>query len=400
MSTSPATSTSPAPRAAIFALGFRPFFLGGSVFAIITMLLWIGVWRYSLPLNFSVVSPSLWHAHELIYGYTVAVIAGFLLTAVRNWTGMSTPTGVGLAALFLCWALARIAFFFGDVYLRVAALFDLCFFVALIVSVALPIVAARQWRQLAILSKLVLLGAGNALFYSGALGFTEGGVRWGVYAGLYLIIGLILVMGRRVIPSFIETGVGYSVVLKNRRWLDLASMALFMLFFVVEVFTSSQWLGAWLAVALFSLHAVRAVGWHTPGIWRKPLLWSLYCAYLFIVSGFALHALGVFSSAVSPVLAVHAFAVGGGGLMTISMMSRVSLGHTGRNVHAAPGMLSSVFVLLVIAFTARVLLPAVDMQHYLLWLLLAALAWVLGFTMFVLIFLPVLVRPRVDGRRG
>lgn len=389
-----------APRTALFALGFRPFFLGASILAIITIALWVGVWRLGLPLSFSGLSSSLWHAHELIYGYAVAVIAGFLLTAVRNWTELPTPTGAKLAVLFLCWASARVAFFFGDAYLAVAAVFDLCFVAALIISVGVPIVRAKQWRQLAIVSKLSLLGAGNLLFYAGALGFVSEGARWGVYAGLYLVIGLILTLGRRVIPSFIESGVGYSVTLRNRRWLDLSSMVLFLLFFILDTFTQLKGIAGWLAAALFVLHCIRAAGWHTPGIWRKPLLWSLYCAYLFIISGFGLYALSALLDFSSQVLAIHAFAVGGIGLITISMMSRVSLGHTGRNVHAPPAVLSLAFALVSVAFAVRVLVPLVDPQHYLLWLLLSALAWILGFTVFVLVYVPVLTRPRVDGRAG
>lgn len=395
VSSNPGTS-----RTALFALGFRPFFLGASILAVITMGLWVGLWRFGLPLEFSVLSSSLWHAHELIYGYGMAVIAGFLLTAVRNWTGLQTPSGLKLCALFLCWAVARVIFFFGDAYLTAAAIFDMVFVIALTVGVGAPIVRVRQWRQLAIVSKLVLLGGGNLLFYAGALGYLEQGARWGVYTGLYLVIGLILTMGRRVIPAFIEGGVGYSVELTNRRWLDLSSMILFVLFFILDTFTELRGIAGWLAAALFLLHSIRAAGWHTPGIWRKPLLWSLYCAYLFIISGFGFYALSVFSDFSSYVLAIHAFAVGGIGLITISMMGRVSLGHTGRDVHAPPGALGWALALVALAFMVRVVLPMADAQHYLLWLLLSALAWVLGFTVFLIVYFPILLRPRADGRPG
>lgn len=395
VSSNPGTS-----RMALFALGFRPFFLGASILAIIAMGLWVGLWRFGLPLEFSVLSSSLWHAHELIYGYGMAVIAGFLLTAVRNCTGLQTPSGLKLCALFLCWAVARVIFFFGDAYLTAAAIFDMVFVIALTVGAGAPIVRVRQWRQLAIVSKLVLLGGGNLLFYAGALGYLEQGARWGVYTGLYLVIGLILTMGRRVIPAFIEGGVGYSVELTNRRWLDLSSMILFVLFFILDTFTELRGIAGWLAAALFLLHSIRAAGWHTPGIWRKPLLWSLYCAYLFIISGFGFYALSVFSDFSSYVLAIHAFAVGGIGLITISMMGRVSLGHTGRDVHAPPGALGWALALVALAFMVRVVLPMADAQHYLLWLLLSALAWVLGFTVFLIVYFPILLRPRADGRPG
>lgn len=393
----------PAPAvagAALFALGFRPFFIGAAILALISMGLWVGLWRFGLPLQFSLLSSSLWHAHELIYGYAMAVIAGFLLTAVRNWTGIQTVTGAKLCALFACWAAARVILFLGDPWLVASAAFDMVFVISLIVSVAAPIVKVRQWRQLAILSKLVVLGAGNLLFYAGAFGYPEQGAQWGVYTGLYVVIGLILTLGRRVIPSFIEGGVGYPVNLVNRRWVDLSSMILFVAFFILDTFTQLKEIAGWLAAALFGLHCLRAAGWHTSGIWKKPLLWSLFCAYLAIVSGFGLYALSVFTGFSSHVLAVHAFTVGGIGLITISMMSRVSLGHTGRDVHAPPGAVGSALALVALAFVVRVIFPIADPQHYLLWLLLSALAWILGYMVFLVIYLPMLLKPRVDGRPG
>ena len=397
------SAASPAAGAsltAFFALGFRPFFLGASVLAVVAMGLWVGVWRFGVPVEFSVLSSSLWHAHELIYGYAMAVIAGFLLTAVKNWTGIQTIHGLKLCAVFLCWGGARVMFFFGDAFLFAAAIFDIAFVIALIASVGAPIVRVRQWRQLAILSKLVLLGGGNLLFYAGAMGHPEEGARWGVYTGLYLVIGLILTLGRRVIPAFIAGGVGYAVKLTNRRWLDLASMILFVPFFILETFTQLKHLAGGLAAALFVLHCIRAAGWHTPGIWRKPLLWSLYCAYLFIISGFGLYALSVFTGFSSHVLAIHAFTTGGIGLITLGMMGRVSLGHTGHDVHAPPGAVGWALALISLSFVVRVIFPLADAQHYLLWLLLSALAWILGFIVFLIIFSPVLLCPRADGRPG
>lgn len=389
-----------AAEPALFSLGFRPFFLGAPILAIVAMALWVGLWRFGIPLEFSVLPSALWHAHELIYGYAMAVIAGFLLTAVRNWTGIQTLAGSKLCALFACWAAARVALFFGDAYLLVAACFDTAFTIGLVVGVGRPIVNARQWRQTAILSKLVLLGAANLLFYVGALAHPQEAARWGVYAGLYLVIGLILTVGRRVIPGFIERGAGYPVELVNRRWLDLSSMVLFVPFFILDTFTQHRRAAGWLACALFVLHCIRAAGWHTPGIWRKPLLWSLYCAYLFIISGFGLYALSELSDFSTHLLAVHAFTVGGIGLITVSMMGRVSLGHTGRDVHAPPRLLGWALALIALAFVVRVIFPMADAQHYLLWLLLSALAWVLGFAVFLVIFMPVLFAPRIDGRPG
>ncbi len=385
---------------AVFALGFRPFFLGASALAVVTMGLWLGVHRFHLPISFTRLSPSLWHAHELIFGYALAVIAGFLLTAVKNWTGIPTPIGGRLCAIFLLWAAARIAFFFGDALLEIAVIADLVFIAALCVSVGMPIFRTKQWRQLPIFFKLLLIGVGNILFYAGALGLLDQGVRWGIYSGLYLVLGLILTMGRRVIPDFIQRGVGYPVELKNRRWLDLCSMALFVMFFILDTFTPFKLVAGWLALGLFALHCIRALGWHSYGIWTKPLLWGLYLAYLFLVLGFGLYALSTLTTIGAYFLAIHTFAVGGIGLVTISMMGRVSLGHTGRDVHSPPKMLTWALFLTAFASFVRVLIPMVDQHHYPTWIMLSAVLWILGFMLFAYIYLPILTRSRVDGLPG
>lgn len=386
--------------AAFFSLGLRPFFLGASVLAVLTMGIWLGVYRFDLPLTFSRLSPSFWHAHELIFGYALAVIAGFLLTAVKNWTGIQTLYGCKLGALFLLWASARIAFFFGDMFIKLAAIADLVFFGALLISVFMPILRAKQWRQLPIFSKLVLIGIGNIVFYAGVLGFLEQGMRWGIYTGFYLVLGLVLTMGRRVIPDFIERGVGYPVELKNRRWLDLCSMALFVMFFILDTFTPFKSVAGWLALGLFTLHCIRALGWHSYGIWTKPLLWGLYLAYLFLVLGFGLYALSTLTTIGAYFLAIHAFAVGGIGLVTISMMGRVSLGHTGRDVHSPPKLLTWALFLVTFASFVRVLIPMVDRQHYPTWIMLSAVLWIIGFMLFAYIYLPILTRSGVDDLPG
>src|SRR5690606_25650071 len=155
--------------------------------------------------------------------------AGFLLTAVRNWTNVATASGKSLMSLVALWAIARIAMLFGDRFIAVAALFDLLFMLGLMIAVAMPVVEAKQWRQLGILSKLVLLTISNICFYLGANGMFLSGTYWGLYGGLLLVIGLILTIGRRVIPFFIERGVDYPVKVFNARWIDISSMVLFLL---------------------------------------------------------------------------------------------------------------------------------------------------------------------------
>ena len=385
---------------ALFERGFRPFFSAAGLFAVTGMLLWMLIYVFSVPLTLSGLAPVAWHAHEMIYGYAMAVVAGFLLTAVVNWTGIPTLHGSGLVVLLGLWILARVAWFLPlDFSLQLAAAADLLFLLGLIAAVSLPVLRARQWKQLGILSKLWLILAADGLFHAGATGYPDQGIRWGLYTGLYLVLALVFVMARRVLPFFIERGVDEDFAPRNRAWLDSASLVLFLVWALMDVYTRQTALIAWLSLGLFGLHAGRLFDWHTPGIWKKPLLWSLYLGYAFLSFGFLLKALSIWHG-LSPYLALHAFAVGGIGLMTIGMMSRVALGHTGRNVFDPPGILLPVFSLLVLAALARVVIPLVDPVRYTLWIGTSQVFWMLGFAVFSIVYVPQLIRPRVDGHPG
>jgi uncharacterized protein involved in response to NO len=389
-----------ARRFVLFELGFRPFFLAAGMFAVIGMLLWGLAYLFSVALPLAGLPPVVWHGHEMIYGYAIAVVAGFLLTAVSNWTGIRTWRGTRLATLLILWFVARIAWFIPfEFSLPLSAVADLLFMLGLIASVSLPVIRVRQWKQLGLLSKLWLILVANGLFYAGAMGYLDQGVRWGLYLGLYLLLALVFVMARRVLPFFIERGVEEHFVPRNRRWVDIASLVLFLIWSLLDVFTRQTMLVGWLSIGLLGLHAVRLYDWHTPGIWKKPLLWSLYLSYVFITFAFLLKVLSVWQG-LSPYLVVHAFGVGGLGLMTVGMMSRVALGHTGRNVFDPPRVLTPLFSVIVLAMLARVMLPVIDSAHYTLWIGLSQALWMLGFAVFSAVYIPLLVQPRVDGRPG
>lgn len=392
-------SKQPQGRFALFRLGFRPFFLGAAIFAAVSTLLWMLVLVFNQAIHINLPGIA-WHAHEMIFGYSMAIIAGFLLTAVRNWTGMATASGVPLLGIFTLWLLARILPFWPGAYANIAmACCDIAFGVFLTIAVTIPIMRAKAWRQLAIVSKLALMILANLCFYAGLHGWLGNGMTIGIYTGFYLIIALILTMGRRVIPFFVERGVGYEVKLDNRRWLDLSSMVLFLLFFISDIFFAAKQLSAFIAIILFLLHGIRAYGWHTRGIWRKPLLWSLFIGYGFIILAFPLYSASVYFG-LSPFLSVHAFAFGGIGVISFSMAARVSLGHTGRNVHLAPPALIYCLIMLVAGAILRVIVPIFAPGHYLLWLASSQILWIMSFVGFVVVYTPMLVSPRIDGQAG
>lgn len=386
-------------KIALFNLGFRPFFLGAGLCAVASMSLWALIYSARLEIPLNGLTASQWHAHEMIYGYALAVIAGFLLTAIRNWTAIPTPTGLPLAILFATWLGARLLLLFGTRYIELAAAADMLFILLLMPACLMPIVRTRQWRQTAVLSKLILLGTGNLLFYAGALGMLEHGVQWSLYGGFYLIIALILTMGRRLIPLFTERGVDPPVALRNSRLLDLSSLVLLLVFWIAEVFLLRRDVAAVCSSGLFLVNTVRLAFWYTNGIWRRPLLWSLYVAFALIDLGFLLHALSVVGL-LAPSLALHCLAIGGVGLITLSMMARVALGHTGRSVHQAPRILLVPLALLLVAFLLRVALPSVMPAYYASAVIGAQFAWIAAFTVFCAVYFPILTRARADGAPG
>jgi uncharacterized protein involved in response to NO len=385
---------------AILNLAFRPFFAGAAVFSVLSMLVWMGIYIFGWQWQPVGLPAATWHAHEMIYGYGMAVIAGFLLTAVKNWTGVQTLYGMPLLLLFLLWLTARLLLLVGGAgVLAWAALADGLFNLLLVAALAWPVFKVRQFKQFGILSKVILLMLANLLFYAGVLEIYPWGVQAGLYSGVYLILALIFVMSRRVLPFFIERGVGQPVTLTNRAWLDGASLFLFLAFWIADIIEPDSLLVACLAGALCVLHAIRLAGWYAAGIWEKPLLWVLYLAYVAVAIGFALK-VAVYLFGISPFLPLHAFTYGGVGLFTLGMMARVTLGHTGRNILEPPAAVAWMFGLLAIGSVIRVALPLFDAAHYVLWIGVSQVLWLLAFSLFLWVFLPMLFQPRTDGQFG
>lgn len=381
---------------ALWELGFRSFFLGAATYAMLGMLVWSGIYHSGWHLHLVGLNPMTWHAHEMIFGFTMAVVAGFLLTAVKNYTGITPLTGWPLALLFLVWVVARVLPLLGEwVSLELWMVVDQMFLLGLLIAAARPVLLIRQKRNMGIMLLVLLILLSNQMFYLGVLGVLEKGQRWGLYAGMYLILLLILTIAGRVIPFFTSRGVGYEVKLTTHRWLELTCFGVFVVFMVLDIGFPQAAITAACAAVLFGLHALRLSGWHTVGIWRKPLLWVLFLAYFAIILGFGLRALSVLGM-VSPYVALHAFTVGGFGLMTLGMMARVSLGHTGRSVWQPPNSIKWAFGALAASFALRVLAPLAWSAQYTLFIKLSQLLWILAFLAFLWIYLPILIKPRVD----
>jgi len=387
-------------KIALLHLGFRPFFLGAGLFAILSMLLWSFMFVFGWPLSLQGLTPSIWHSHEMVYGYAVAVIAGFLLTAVRNWTGVNTLNGKALLGLFLLWVVCRCLPFLpianNLIYMAVA---ELLFLSGLFLAILIPVLKVKQWKQIGILTALLLFILSDLLFYLSALGKLALSQQTGIYLGFYLVILMILMMTRRVMPFFIEKGVGYPLTINNWLWLDILSLIVFVVFALTDVLLPRSIWVLLSAGVLLILHSIRLVQWHDKGIWQKPLLWVLYIAYAMLVMGFALKLANIVFD-VPATLALHLFAVGGITMMSLGMMARIALGHTGRNVFEPPKIVAVIFILILLATLTRVVLPLISMDGYKFWILLSQVFWISSFSVFVIIYAPILIKARVDGQYG
>ena len=385
---------------ALFNSGFRVFFLAAGMFAVISILIWMLIYSMDSGPDVYQLTSLNWHAHEMIYGYGLAVISGFLLTATTNWTNRKTLTGMMLAIVSLFWLVARISPFINVEYnIEIMFISETLFFSLLIIGIAKPVIQSRQWQQFPVLLPVVLLFLSDMVFYAGQMQLLENGVYIGLYAGFYLILMLIFIMGRRVIPFFIEKGVDEDFTARNYLWLDRLIIPLFFIYSVFEIFRFNSLVLMVLALLLFALNVLRLIGWYTPGIWKKSLLWILFLAYSFITLGFALRLFSYFIN-ISDFLVLHAYAVGGISMITIGMMSRVALGHTGRNVFDPPVILNWIFFLLLLSFLFRVVLPLFFVSNYPNWILLSQVFWLGAFGLFVIKYAFMFIKPRVDGRPG
>lgn len=384
---------------ALFNLGFRPFFLGAGIFSVVSMGIWMLVYSGTISINIDNISISQWHAHEMLYGYGLAVVSGFLLTAVKNWTGVPTTYGKPLLFLFALWCIARVLFLFGTTFILIAAAADLLFGLFLIISITIPIIKAKQWKQIAVVSKVLLLVIGNLVFFLGYFGVLSNGMLYATNGAILLFISLILMIGRRVIPFFIERGVENKVELTQHKWLDISILFVFLALFINAIFIHAPYFTTIFAWSLFALNGYRLFNWHTPGIWRVPLLWSLYLSVWFINFGFLFYGLQDNTSYMS-IFTLHLFTIGGIGLITLGMMARVALGHTGRNIRQPSPWINIAFLSIIASVCCRVFFPIISMQFYTQWIICSAIFWMLGFVIFAAIYLPILIKPRVDGSFG
>ncbi|MGJ0429914.1 NnrS family protein [Methylobacter sp.] len=381
----------------LFALGFRAFFGLAGLSALILIVLWNAIFKGELTLS-NYFANTYWHAHEMLLGYSVAVIAGFLLTAVRNWTGRPTLTGDQLAGLCLLWLYGRIVpFYAGLLPDALIALIDFSFLPVLAYQISKPIMQVRQYRNLIFIGLLLLLALGNGLIHAEILGIQENSAWPGIQVVVATIIIMILVIAGRVFPFFTERGLPGARVVRNPI-MDGLSIAAAALVFGLQLFNISGIVLALTAVLAVAVNIIRVAGWYVQRIWYVPLLWVLYIGYGWVILGFGLTAFSAYEL-VAPTLALHAFTVGGIGVLTLGMMARVSLGHTGRALRVSNAMAIG-FVLINVAALFRVLLPIALPDWYGVLVYVSTLSWLATFSLFVFVYAPILTTARIDGQEG
>ncbi|MGE4404911.1 NnrS family protein [Pseudomonas sp.] len=382
----------------VWRLAFRPFFLAGSVYALLAVPLWVAAWTGLWPGLQPTGGWLAWHRHEMLFGFAMAIVAGFLLTAVQTWTGQVAPSGHRLMGLALVWLAARLGWLFGLPAGLLAPL-DLLFLLALAGMMARMLWAVRQKRNYPIVVVLSLMLGADALMLAGLLQGDDGLQRQGVLAGLWLVAALMALIGGRVIPFFTQRGLGKVEAIKPWVWLDIALLVgtgVIAVLHAVGLALQAQPLLGVLFLAIGVGHLLRLARWYDKGIWNVPLLWSLHLAMLWLVVaafGLALWHFGLLTQS-SP--ALHALTVGSMSGLILAMIARVTLGHTGRPLQLPSGIVAA-FILLNLGTAARVFV-SVAWPIGGLWL--AAGCWVLAFALYAWRYAPMLVAPRVDGHPG
>jgi uncharacterized protein involved in response to NO len=382
----------------LLSAGFRTFFLVAAIWAAIGIPIWLAVYGggTSLP---TLLPPLIWHVHEMVFGFAAATVAGFLLTAIPNWTGRLPLQGRPLAVLVGLWALGRIGVLLSAVIgARAAAAADLAFPAVFLGVVAREIIAGRNWRNLPMLGALSLLFAGNLLVHLDAIGIAHT-ADLGNRIGVATLLMLISLVGGRIVPSFTRNW-----LTKNRPEitsphpegrLDRAALGLAALALVVWAAAPDDRVTAWLTIVAGSAIGLRMSRWQGNRTMREPILVILHIGYGWLALGLLLLGLDELTDLLPTTAALHALTVGAIGTMTLAVMTRASLGHTGRPLVAGSGT-RAIYVLVTLAALLRVLSPLAGAQTMLL-LWAAGLSWTAAFGLFAILYGRVLTQPRATG---
>jgi uncharacterized protein involved in response to NO len=378
---------------ALWDLGFRPFYLVASLFAALSVVLWACEYAGWLPGGY--MQTPFRHAHEMLFGYTLAVIAGFLFTAVRNWTSQPTPTGGMLAAIVALWIAGRVMM--ATPFAVASALVNAAFPLAVAAAIAVPLARSGNRRNYFFVVLLLALAAAELLVHAGELDWVKLPQTFGLQLGLDLVLFIVVVMTGRVVPMFTNNGVPGAGATRKPIVETFAHGTILALIAFDLAGVEGELLVALLAVAALA-HLARWLLWRAWLSLRTPLVWILHAAYAWVPVYLVLRICAIDGS-VAPPWALHALTIGVIGGMTIGMMTRTARGHTGRPLKT-DNFEVAMYVLVMLAAVARVFGPLAVGGAYIATIVVAAALWAGAFGLYAIRYWPVLTRPRIDGRPG
>lgn len=382
----------------LFRLGFRPFFLAGALFAIVSMVLWgmLLSGKITLP---SQLPSTQWHAHEMLFGFSGAIILGFLLTAVQNWTGYPGLKGKKLAVLFILWVLARIAMFLlpPDLF-WLTMILELSWMPLAALVLAQAVYHAKQWRNLFFVPLLIVMTLLNAVSLIGFKSYDYIMSQHAIWSMLFLVFFIIAMMGGRVIPFFTSKGTGTEKV-QPIQALEYLALVPLLLLAIFTWFPSLTIISGLLALLAGVANLIRVIRWKPVLTLPVPLLWSLHLSYLLLSAGLIFYALALFVPGFNPTTMIHLTAIAGFGGIILAMISRVSLGHTGRPLIASKWM-SIAFAATAISGLVRMIFPFLMPDLILMAYWISILFWCSAFSLFVLFYAKMLLSARLDKRPG
>lgn len=387
------TEQTDAARFALWNLGFRPFYLLASLFSALSILLWAAQFSGYLPHAY--LQGAVWHGHEMLFGYTTAVIAGFLLTAVHAWTNQPTASGAPLMALAVLWVCGRVLVL--TPFAMTAALVNAAFPVAIAWMVGIPLLRSRNVRNYFFVGLLVLMGALILTMHLAWQGDLDLPPRFSLQLGLDVVLFIMVVMGGRVIPMFTNNGIPGAQAARHALVEKLALGAVILLFLADLLQLPQTAIGA-IALLAALAHGVRLSLWKPWRTLATPLVWILHAAYAWIVLHLIMRGLNSLELLVGS-YATHALTVGAIGGLTLGMMVRTARGHTGRPLTADHAETTS-FLLIQLAALVRVFGGIVSPDLYMASVQLSALLWAAAFGLHAVRYWPILTRPRLDGKPG
>lgn len=388
-------------RHPLFAYGFRPFFFFCGLFALLVIPAWLLI-RIGDAQPFSSLPAQLWHAHEMLFGFSIAAISGFLLSGVPSWTRNRGFGGLPVFSLTLAWLAGRAAFALAPFCsLPVLAAVELAFLPLLIALIAPPIIRERN-RNIAMLAVLAALWTADAAFLLGVARTDAELASRALLTAMNIILLLLTIVGGRILPAFTSNALrrtNTSFSLHRYAWLEtLLPVAMIAVIFL-DLWQPGSALRGWLAILVAVLHAVRLSGWRSLRTRGDPMLWVLHLAYAWLPLGFALKGIALLDGAAWAQYWQHGFGIGAIATMILAVATRTALGHTGRPLVVGRAIVVG-YLLLALAAALRVAGPVFWPDHYTAVLLAAGLGWMLAFLIFIVVYAPILGRPRIDGKPG